>query len=67
MQTKHHATKNPHIFKQKQDLQGTIFVVERSLAEIVQILKSKSWNCIQYIFISRGFSNGLGIFQTGSK
>ena len=40
MQTKQHATrKHTIIFKQKQDLQGTIFVVEGSLAENVQNLQ----------------------------
>ena len=45
--------KNACIFKYKQDILGSIFVVEGFLAEIVQN-HSISWNCVQFIFIFRG-------------
>ena len=46
------------LFKQKQDLQGTIFcggrILSRKCSKIRIFVNSISWNCIQFIFISRG-------------
>ena len=45
------------IFKQKQDYWGLLFVDEGSNRECSKssvFINSISWNCVQYIFISRG-------------
>ena len=50
--------KNKLIFKEKQDLIGTTFcggrIFSRKCSKSSVFIDSISWNCIQYIFISRG-------------
>ena len=51
--------KNPHSYSNINNIcQGLFFVVEGFLAKNAQNLQffinSRSWNCIQYIFIFRG-------------
>ena len=54
MQTKQHAMKKPNSNSNRNKIyKGLLFVEEGSLAENVQNLQL-SWNCIQYICISRG-------------
>ena len=70
MQTKQHATKIPHSYSNK-IYQELFFVVEGFLARNVKNLQflSTSWNCIQYIFISRGavFLMRQGYLKQGSN
>ena len=54
IQTKQHAMKKPHSNSNRNKIyKGLFFVVEEFWVENVQN-NSISWNCIQYIFISRG-------------
>ena len=54
MQTKQHVMKKPHSYSNRNKIyKGLLIVVEGFWAGNVQNLQF-SWNCIQYIFISRG-------------
>ena len=64
---------NRFVFKQKQDLQGTIFcsgrIFSRKCSKSSILVYLISWNCIQYIFISRGaaFLIRQGYLKQGSN